>query len=241
MTTLPWLSHLDPPYSFPPVEAALTEPEGLLAAGGDLSPARLVAAYRLGIFPWYEEGQPILWWSPNPRAVLLPNDMHVPRRLRRLARQSVFRLTANRAFGQVIAGCAAPRPLSRGTWITAEMREAYLALHQQGVAHSIEVWLDEDLVGGLYGVALGRVFFAESMFSRESNASKIALITLGRAAADGGIELIDCQLENPHLNQFGIKSLPRPQFAQCVSRLAALPAVISDWPRAVTDASAGAA
>lgn len=236
MTTLPWLSHLDPPYSFPPLEAALSEPEGLLAAGGDLSPARLVAAYRLGIFPWYEEGQPILWWSPNPRAVLFPKDMHIPRRLRRLDRQGIFRLTADSAFGQVIAGCAAPRPLSRGTWITAAMREAYLTLHQQGIAHSLEVWLEDDLVGGLYGVALGKVFFAESMFSRESNASKIALITLGRLAAHHGIELIDCQLVNPHLNQFGIKTLPRPQFAQSVSRLAALPAVVSDWPQAVAGA-----
>lgn len=235
MTTLPWLSHLDPPYAFPPVEAALSEPEGLLAAGGDLSPARLVAAYRLGIFPWYEEGQPILWWSPDPRAVLFPKHMHVPRRLLRQERQGAFRVTADQAFSQVIAGCAAPRPLSRGTWITAAMREAYLALHEQGIAHSLEVWVDDELAGGLYGVALGRAFFAESMFSKESNASKMAVVALGRLSARRGIDLIDCQLENPHLRQFGVTSLPRHRFVQTVSRLTALPPAVDDWGDAISE------
>jgi leucyl/phenylalanyl-tRNA--protein transferase len=212
VATLAWLAPDDPPDAFPPVESALADPPGLLAAGGDLSCARLVAAYRRGIFPWYSPGQPVLWWSPDPREVLLPNEFHCSRSLARSLRNRGFEFRTDSAFAAVIDGCAAPRAASHGTWITPEMRAAYLALHQRGLAHSCEVWRDGSLVGGLYGVQLGGVFFAESMFSRERDASKAALAGLVRRCLKQGIGLIDCQMPSPHLRSLGSRALPRSEF-----------------------------
>src|SRR5690606_29186252 len=166
--------------AFPPLEAALREPNGLLAAGGDLSPERLIAAYRHGCFPWYAPGQPILWWSPDPRTVLFPDELHVSRSLAKVLRQQRFEVSFDRDFAAVIAACAAPRSYANGTWITDEMRGAYEQLHQLGHAHSVEVWQDGELVGGLYGLAFGLLFFGESMFSRRDNASKVGFVTLVR-------------------------------------------------------------
>jgi len=204
----------DPESPFPSVEQALDNPRGLLAAGGDLSPARLLNAYRNGIFPWYSEGQPILWWSPAPRCVLRPSAVHVSRRLRRRYNQGRFTLTADRAFAPVIEACSEPRRDHDETWITAEMRSAYTRLHQLGIAHSVEVWLDDELAGGIYGLALGRVFFGESMFSRHEDASKIALVALCRQLQQWDFTLLDCQLSNPHLLSMGAEEIPREEFHQ---------------------------
>ncbi|HET6656209.1 MAG TPA: leucyl/phenylalanyl-tRNA--protein transferase, partial [Gammaproteobacteria bacterium] len=209
--TLPWIHAFDPPATFPPVTGALAEPNGLLAAGGDLSVARLLAAYRRGIFPWYEDGQPILWWSPDPRMVLFPNELHLSRSLRKTLRRETFEVTVDRAFAEVIEACAAPRD-DLGTWLTDEMKQAYLRLHQAGYAHSVEAWRDGRLAGGLYGIELGRVFFGESMFSRESDASKVALAHLCRRDYD----LIDCQIDSPHLRRLGAKTIPRREFLACL-------------------------
>ena len=205
-----WITDDSPPDAFPEIESALVEPNGLLAIGGDLSPARLMHAYRRGIFPWYSDGQPILWWSPDPRAVMFPGRMHVSRSLRKVIRQRRFRVTCNQAFDEVVAGCAEPRPGQQGTWITGGMESAYLALHRLGHAHSLECWREERLAGGIYGVAIGRVFFGESMFSRESNASKVALAEL----CSMGFKLIDCQIPNPHLDRLGAEMIPRRHFAE---------------------------
>ncbi len=202
----------------PPASAALDEPNGLLAAGGSLEPAWLLAAYARGIFPWYEAGQPILWWSPNPRAVLEPGDLHVSRSLRRRLRRGTFRVTADRAFDAVVAGCAEPRGYTDSTWITADMARAYARLHRLGYAHSFEAWSDDALVGGLYGVALGRVFFGESMFMRRSDASKVAFVHAVRFLAARGFELIDCQIATEHLSRFGAVSMPRDEFVELVRR-----------------------
>lgn len=201
------------PLAFPDPTQALAEPNGLLAIGGDLSPARLVAAYRRGIFPWFSPGEPILWWSPDPRLVLLPEDFRATRSLRKRARHGGFALSVDRAFLGVLHHCAAtPRPGQRGTWIGAGMAEAYARLHRLGIAHSIEVWHEDTLVGGLYGLALGRVFFGESMFSHAPDASKLALWWLSRTLADAGWPLIDCQVETPHLVSLGAQTWPRPRF-----------------------------
>jgi leucyl/phenylalanyl-tRNA--protein transferase len=197
---------------FPPAELALADPDGLLAVGGDLSPARLLDAYRNGIFPWYSEGQPLLWWSPNPRTVLLPENLHVARSLRKTLRRGQFRVTADTAFREVVTGCAAPREGHGGTWITTEMARAYARLHDLGAAHSVEVWEEEELVGGIYGVALGRVFFGESMFSRRSNASKVAITYLVRQLKRWEFPLLDCQVDNPHLRTLGAMAIPRTEF-----------------------------
>ena len=207
---LPWLA--DQPVHFPPVEHALRDPDGLLAVGGDLSPAWLLAAYRRGIFPWYSDDQPILWWSPDPRMVLFPHEIRVRRSLAKRLRNGGFRTTANAAFEAVISACAGPRAGQPGTWITDAMREAYGRLHALGVAHSVEVWRGERLVGGLYGVALGPVFFGESMFSREPDASKIALVHLARAMQDDGGRLIDCQMHTTHLASLGARDIARAEF-----------------------------
>jgi leucyl/phenylalanyl-tRNA--protein transferase len=213
-----WLAPGDPPDAFPPVTAALREPEGLLAAGGDLSTARLIAAYQRGIFPWYSPGQPVLWWSPDPREVLFPQEFHLSRSLGRALRTRGFEWCMDRDFGAVIDGCAAPRGASPGTWITPAMRAAYSELHALGIAHSVEVRRAGQLVGGLYGVRLGAVFFGESMFSRESDASKAALAGLVRQCLEDGTELIDCQLASAHLRSLGSRALPRAEF---VARLGA--------------------
>ena len=208
-----WLSPADSADAFPPVERALRDPDGLLAAGGDLSSDRLLYAYRHGIFPWYEDGQPILWWSPDPRCILRPDSMHVSRRLRRAIRQSDATVHVNTAFAEVMRACAAPREGQPGTWITPEMMAAYEQLHQSGWAHSIEIRHDGQLVGGLYGVAIGRAFFGESMFSRHSNASKFALLALCRGLHDPAFEVIDCQVVSPHLTSLGAELVERRRFA----------------------------
>ena len=207
-----WLSARDPPESFPPVERSLTDPPGLLAAGGDLAPARLLAAYRRGIFPWYSPGQPVLWWSPDPREVLPIGSLRVSRSLARTLRRGGFTTCVDGDFAAVIDACAAPRARSPGTWITPEMRAAYLRLHALGVAHSVEVRRGAELVGGVYGVAVGRVFSGESMFSRVSNASKVALVALAEWCRTQGHELIDCQLPSAHLRSLGSRPLPRAEF-----------------------------
>lgn len=207
-----WLSPADPPDRFPPLDAALTDPPGLLAAGGDLRPERLLAAYARGIFPWYSPGQPVLWWSPDPREVLLPARFRRSRSLARALRTRGFTLHQDRDFAAVVAACAAPRAVSPGTWITPEMQAAYTRLHQQGFAHSYETWQNGRLVGGLYGVRLGRVFFGESMFSRETDASKAALAGLVDDCPARAIELIDCQLPSAHLRSLGSQAMPRRQF-----------------------------
>jgi leucyl/phenylalanyl-tRNA--protein transferase len=210
--SITWLSPQDPPDSFPPLEQALDDPAGLLAAGGDLSPPRLLAAYRRGIFPWYSPGQPVLWWSPDPRAVLFPEEFRCSRSLGKTLRNGGFSTQIDRDFAGVIDCCAAPRQHSPGTWITAEMREAYLRLYQLGFAHSIESYRRESLVGGLYGVRLGGIFFGESMFSRERDASKVALAHLVSVCRRNGIAVIDCQLASQHLQSLGTRAIPRSQF-----------------------------
>lgn len=212
MRSITWLSPQDAPDCFPPPEQALADPAGLLAAGGDLSPARLLAAYQRGIFPWYSPGQPVLWWSPDPRAVLFPEEFRCARSLAKTLRNGGLSVAINRDFSAVIDSCAAPRPHSQGTWITREMREAYLMLHRMEYAHSIETYRGEVLVGGLYGVRLGSVFFGESMFSRERDASKVALAHLVCLCRDKGIAVIDCQLASRHLQSLGSRAIARGQF-----------------------------
>ena len=225
-----WLTASDRPDAFPPVEHALREPDGLLAAGGDLSTPRLLAAYRHGIFPWYEEGQPLLWWSPDPRCVFRPGDLHVSRRLRREMRKSLCELRFNTAFGDVIEGCAGPRRYQRGTWITRDMGRAYARLHDEGWAHSIEVWLGKELIGGLYGLAIGRAFFGESMFSRQSNASKMALLYIDRLLSSGVLGILDCQVQSHHLISLGAVSIPRAEFVRQIDELCTPPAPFAEWP-----------
>jgi leucyl/phenylalanyl-tRNA--protein transferase len=212
-----WLAPGDPPASFPPVERALREPSGLLAAGGDLSPDRLLAAYRRGIFPWYSPGQPVLWWSPDPREVLFPQEFHRSRSLATALRTRGFEYHVDRDFEAVLKGCAAPRAASPGTWITSEMHAAYLDLHRLGFAHSAEIWRAGRLVGGVYGVQLGRVYFGESMFSLERDASKAALDGLVRQALAHGWAMIDCQLPSPHLRSLGSRAIPRAEFLDRLS------------------------
>lgn len=221
MAELRWLAPDDPPEAFPSPHRALRDPNGLLAVGGDLSPERLLAAYRRGIFPWFNEGQPILWWSPEPRAVLLPDELHVSRSLRRTLKRDRFTVSVDQAFDAVIAGCAESRAAT-GTWITPEMRQAYQSLFELGNAHSVEIWQGDTLAGGLYGVAIGRMFAGESMFSAVTDASKVALVTLAERCLALGVELIDCQLPTPHLESLGSRCLPRQEFLQRVKRLEAL-------------------
>ena len=196
--------------AFPPLDQALND--GLLAVGGDLSPKRLMCAYSLGIFPWFEKGQPILWWSPDPRCVLYPGRFKTRRSLRKSIQRASFRVSYDQDFAAVISGCAEPRGLLSGTWITEEMHAAYCKLHELGCAHSVEVWQQETLVGGLYGVALGRVFYGESMFSRVSDASKYALKSLCEMLDEKRYHLIDCQVESAHLLSLGACNIPRAQF-----------------------------
>jgi leucyl/phenylalanyl-tRNA--protein transferase len=212
MKRLTWLQPGDPPEAFPSVSRALDDPPGLLAGGGDLSPARLVAAYKRGIFPWFSSGEPVLWWSPDPREVLFPAEFHLSRSLRRVMARGEFQVTENRDFAAVIQGCAAARGEAAGTWITAQMSEAYQELHRLGAASSIEVWAGEELAGGLYGVRSGRVFCGESMFSRRDNASKVALAWLAARCPSRGIDLIDCQMPSAHLRSLGSRALPRAEF-----------------------------
>jgi leucyl/phenylalanyl-tRNA--protein transferase len=211
MSPVYWLSREGPPW-FPPVSEALKEPDGLLAAGGDLSVERLIAAYEHGIFPWYAPGQPVLWWSPDPRAVLYPEELRVSRSLAKRVRNSGFTTRLDTRFSAVIRACAAPRSADAGTWLTDEMICAYEQLYERGHAHSVETWRDELLVGGLYGVCLGKVFFGESMFSREPDASKVALIRLVNECQRRAIVLIDCQVTSGHLQSLGSRSIGRSAF-----------------------------
>lgn len=228
---LPALLGADPGDPFPDPDTALREPDGLLAIGGDLSARRLLNAYANGIFPWYSQGQPLLWWSPDPRTVFATDGVHLSSRFRRTLRGSDWMVAADRAFDQVVLACAtAPGRGGHGTWITDAMRQAYSTLHGLGHAHSIEV-LDRDgrLVGGLYGVAVGRMFFGESMFSAGSGGSKVALAALARVLHNWGWPLIDAQVENAHLQRMGARSWPRRHFLAEVRRLAALPGRVGSW------------
>jgi len=216
MRTLRWLSR-STAVDFPPPDEALTEPNGLLAAGGDLEPERLLAAYRRGIFPWYDEGQPILWWSPDPRAVLWPDALRVSRSLRRSLRNGRFEFRVDTAFDDIVAACAAPRSYTDGTWITPDMAAAYGRLHHLGWAHSFETWRDDTLVGGLYGVALGRVFFGESMFTRVSDASKVALVHGVEFLRERKFALIDCQVASAHTISLGATNIGRREFLRLVA------------------------
>jgi leucyl/phenylalanyl-tRNA---protein transferase len=220
----------DPHAPFPPVDAALRRPDGLLAVGGDLSPARLLNAYRHGIFPWYSDDQPILWWSPDPRMVFRSEAVRLSSRFRRSLRKSGWVIRADTAFAGVIRACAsAPRDGQGGTWITDEMESAYVGLHGLGHAHSVEVFDDERLVGGIYGVAIGRMFFGESMFSGESGGSKVALAGLARRLSEWGWPLIDAQVENPHLVSLGAEYMPRSEFVHLVERLTSRASLQGCW------------
>jgi leucyl/phenylalanyl-tRNA--protein transferase len=223
---IPWLRGDDP---FPPVSKALRSPNGLLAAGGDLSPRRLVEAYRHGIFPWYSEGDPILWWSPDPRMVLFPAELRISRSLRRTLARATYETRVDTAFRRVIEACAEPRDGHAGTWIMPEMIEAYVGLHERGFAHSVESWREGELVGGLYGVALGKVFFGESMFARATDASKVALVRLVERLRASGYRVIDCQQATRHLASLGAREIPRAAFAQLLQESIQYPQGGEGW------------
>ena len=216
--------------TFPPLANAMREPNGLLAAGGDLSADRLVQAYRHGCFPWFSEGQTILWWSPDPRTVLFPDELHVSRSLGKVLRQQRYTVTYDRDFVAVIQACAAPRAYADGTWITDDMQNAYIELHERGHAHSVEVWENDELVGGLYGLAMGQLFFGESMFSRADNASKVGFAALVKQLQAWGFVLIDCQMPTRHLESLGARSIPRAQFADYLHNHLDQPTTAC-WPR----------
>lgn len=219
MITPYWIDPTDDKAPFPDVELALREPDGLLAIGGGLSPKRLINAYTHGIFPWYSAGQPILWWSPDPRLVLYPAELRISRSLRKTLRRQSFDVTFDQAFAKVINACAEPRPSQDGTWITPEMNKAYCQLHEMGLAHSVEAWHQGELLGGLYGVAIGQVFFGESMFSRRTDASKVAFAHLVRHLENWNYRLIDCQVKSTHLVSLGAREIPRRQFTQLLTQL----------------------
>ena len=236
-----WLEDAASP--FPPVNRALHNPNGLLAAGGELSPQRLLTAYRQGIFPWFNPGEPILWWSPNPRCVIHPNEIHISKSLRKTIRRSDYTVTLDKAFTKVMQACAEPRSYQQGTWISPRMIAAYTALHYQGTAHSVEVWEGENLVGGLYGLSIGSLFFGESMFSRQANASKIAFSFLCVQLHKWGFNLIDCQVHNEHLESLGAKLIGRDEFSALLAKHIDDPSV-SEWSlsidaEAVTNFSIG--
>jgi leucyl/phenylalanyl-tRNA--protein transferase len=219
----------DPYSDFPDAALAEIEPNGLLAVGGDLSPIRLIKAYRHGIFPWFSEGEPILWWSPDPRTVLFPDKIKISRSLRKRLRHGGFRVSYDRAFLQVISACAKPRKDAPGTWLVPSMIRAYTELHRLGMAHSVEVWQEERLVGGLYGVAIGSVFYGESMFSRVSDSSKVALVHLCRTLLALEFKLIDCQVYTQHLISLGAEEIPREHFCQYLDNWCTLPARLISW------------
>ncbi|HNA28864.1 MAG TPA: leucyl/phenylalanyl-tRNA--protein transferase [Thiobacillaceae bacterium] len=227
---IPWLRGGE---GFPASDRALAEPNGLLAAGGDLSIPRLLAAYRRGIFPWFNEGEPILWWTPDPRMVLFPSEFRISRSLKKRLARADYEVRADTAFARVMEACAMPRAGAGGTWITLPMRAAYGALHEAGYAHSIETWMagedGPELAGGLYGVALGRAFFGESMFTRKTDASKIALAHLVRHLASRGFDVIDCQMRTAHLASLGAREIPRREFTSLLDRLTAEPVPPGKW------------
>jgi len=209
MTPIFLLQENDP---FPPVELALTHPNGLLAAGGTLSPARILDAYHRGIFPWFNPGDPILWWSPDPRMVLFPGEFKISHSLRKTLRKGEYEIRFDTAFEQVMRACAAPREYADSTWILEEMIQAYCELHRMGYAHSVETWVDGELAGGLYGIAIGKIFFGESMFSRRTDASKIAIAHLAKQLEHWEFGMIDCQVHTPHLASLGAREIPREEF-----------------------------
>jgi leucyl/phenylalanyl-tRNA---protein transferase len=223
---LPWLTT---PH-FPPAHQALDEPNGLLAASETLSPAWLLAAYRQGIFPWYMEGEPVLWWSPDPRMVLFPSELRLTRSLRKRLIKGDFEVRCDTAFAAVMAGCAAPRDAEGLTWIGPLITQGYCQLHEQGWAHSVETWLDDELVGGLYGVAIGRVFYGESMFHRVTDASKVAFAHLARGLLDQGYTVIDCQMSTPHLASLGGREIGRDQFLGVLERWTGVGVSPARWP-----------
>ncbi|MFI3196994.1 MAG: leucyl/phenylalanyl-tRNA--protein transferase [Methylococcaceae bacterium] len=218
-----------PGQDFPALSKALREPDGLLAVGGCLSKPRLLNAYRRGIFPWYNHDEPILWWSPNPRLVLFPDKLIVSRSLRKTLRKNSFSVTYDQAFNEVVAGCAEPRNESSGTWITEDIAQAYNELHKSGYAHSAEAWMDGELVGGLYGVALGCVFFGESMFHTKTDASKVVFASLVEQLKAWGYQLIDCQVHTAHLASFGAENCDRKQFTKLLNQYCELPANKAAW------------
>lgn len=225
---IPWLGNAE---NFPPLELALREPNGLLCAGGDLTPQRLVQAYINGIFPWYSPGEPILWWSPDPRMVLFPGEFRISRSLRKTLRQGGYRVCLDGGFKAVIQACARKRrPGQAGTWITPEIQAAYLRLHELGYAHSVETWVDEKLVGGLYGIAIGKMFYGESMFAHATDASKIAIAHLVRFLQEKGFGMIDCQMNTPHLSSLGAREIPRRHFIDRLRILTAIPPLCGRWP-----------
>ena len=213
---IPWLSGAS--LLFPDPNSALSEPDGLLAAGGDLSPERLIAAYRAGIFPWFSDEDPILWWSPNPRCVLRPEEIHISRSMKKHLRKAAVQIKVDTAFTKVIQQCATSRSDRQGTWITDEMMAAYKELHRRGIAHSIEVWQADQLVGGLYGLSIGKLFFGESMFSLQPNMSKVAFIFLASYLKEHGFPLIDCQVHNDHLVSLGAKNISRKEFLHYIDQ-----------------------
>lgn len=223
---IPILSYNTP---FPSLEQALIEPNGLLAAGGDLSPERLISAYRQGIFPWFSQDEIILWWSPDPRMVLFPQELKISRSLHKTLKKHHYQIRTDSAFTKVMQACAAPRENQAGTWIHAEMIAAYASLHQMGVAHSVETWIDDELVGGLYGIAIGKAFFGESMFSRVTDASKIALVYLAKQLENWGYGIIDCQMKTTHLMSLGAREIPRSHFIERLGKLTPLPDQNRKW------------
>ena len=224
---IPWLADSDP---FPPTEQALQEPDGLLAAGGDLSPERLLAAYWQGIFPWYSLGQPILWWSPDPRMVLFPDELKISRSLAKRLKNSGYEVRFDTAFCDVMLACAETRrPQQDGTWITADIIEGYCKLHELGYAHSAETWIDGRLMGGVYGVAIGHMFYGESMFHHASDASKIAFVHLLRHLQKQGYGMIDCQMKTAHLVSLGAREIPRAEFSQRLAELVNYPQPVAKW------------
>lgn len=223
---IPYLNDDTP---FPPVERALRAPDGLLAAGGSLAPHRLLEAYRRGIFPWFNEGDPVLWWSPDPRTVLFPGEFKISRSLRKSLRREIFEIRTDTAFERVMRACAAPRKGQAGTWVGEDMIAAYVSLHRMGVAHSVEAWSEGDLVGGLYGVGIGRMFYGESMFSRKNDASKVALAHLAAQLQRWNIGMIDCQMHTPHLASLGARQLPRAEFIERLRELVQSPDIPCRW------------
>ncbi len=226
---LPVLDPTNPEQAFPPLHKALNDPNGLLAMGGCLSRTRLINAYQEGIFPWYNPGEPILWWSPNPRLVLFPDELIVSRSLRKTLRKNVFTVTFDQAFSEVVSACAQPRKDSIGTWITEDIYQAYCNLHQIGIAHSAEAWFEDRLVGGLYGVAIGRVFFGESMFHYQTDASKVVFASLVEQLKNWGYQLIDCQVHTQHLESFGAQEIDRVEFASLLKTYCSQPAERNAW------------
>ena len=225
---LHWLNSLNPD-DFPDTSQALTDPNGLLAVGGDLSPERLLIAYRHGIFPWYSEGQPILWWSPDPRAVLRPEHLKISRSLAKTLRRGQFTVTFDQEFDEVMRQCSLPRRTQSGTWISDEMRYAYHRLHRSGYAHSVEVWRGAQLVGGLYGIGIGKMFFGESMFSVETDASKVGFIHLVAQLQDWSYQLIDCQVESAHLRSLGATLISREEFVSQIKQASEKDSTIGTW------------